>query len=139
GYTLMRTGRGPEASLTIRGALSRAGLSEAWTARLTALSALIEGALRNPDEGASVFDNALAVAEGSGDRLAIGYSLHVMSIRSLMRRDMAGVLDLTSRGLAVIGGDPEASDLRLVMLANRVVVLGELDRQAEAIEIARET
>ncbi len=86
-----------------------------------------------------MFDDALAVAERSGDRLAIGYSLHALSLRSLIRRDTAGVLDLTSRGLAAIGGDPEASDLRLLMLANRVTVLGQLDRQAEAIDTARET
>ena len=48
------------------------------------------------------------------------------------------MLDLTSRGLAVIGDDPQATDLRLLMLANRVSALGELDRQAEAIATARE-
>ena len=139
GNTFMRTGRGAEASLTVRGALSRAGLSEAWTAKLTALSAVIQMVLGLPNQGPSVFDDALAVAERSGDRLAIGYSLHALSLRSLIRRDTAGVLDLTSRGLAAIGGDPEASDLRLLMLANRVTVLGQLDRQAEAIDTARET
>ncbi len=138
GYTFMRTGRGAEASLTVRAALSRAGLSQAWTARLTALNALIQVVMRLPDQGASMFDDALAVAERSGDRLAIGYALHVMSIRSIMRRDTAAMLDLTSRGLAVIGGDIQATDLRLLMLANRVSVLGELDRRAEAIETARE-
>jgi DNA-binding CsgD family transcriptional regulator len=138
GNTFMRAGRGAEASLTVRGALSRAGLSEAWTAKLTALSAVIEMVLGLPDQGGSVFEDALAVAERSGDRLAIGYSLHVMSLRSITRRDTAGALDQTSRGLAVIGGDPEASDLRLLILANRVTVLGELDRQAQAIDTARE-
>jgi DNA-binding CsgD family transcriptional regulator len=138
GYTFMRTGRGAEASLTVRAALSRAGLSQAWTARLTALSALIQFLSGVSDQGAGMFDDALAVAERSGDLLAIGYSLHVMSLRSIMRRDPVGVLDLTGRGLAVIGGDIQASDLRLLMLANRVGVLTELDRRAEAIESARE-
>jgi DNA-binding CsgD family transcriptional regulator/tetratricopeptide (TPR) repeat protein len=122
----------------VRGALGRAGLSEGWTARLTALSALIQLALGLPDEGISVFDDALAVAERSGDRLAIGYSLHALSIRSLIWRDIAGILDLTGRGLAVIDGDPEAADLRLLMLSNRAAALGELDRRAEAIEAAHE-
>src|SRR5712691_7881034 len=138
GYTFMRTGRGAEASLTVRAALSRAGLSQVWTARLTALSAIIQLLSGLSDQGPSVLDDALAVAERSGDRLAIGYALHVMSIRSIMRRDTAAMLDLTSRGLAVIGGDIQATDLRLLMLANRVSVLGELDRRAEAIETARE-
>jgi DNA-binding CsgD family transcriptional regulator/tetratricopeptide (TPR) repeat protein len=85
-----------------------------------------------------IVDDALAVAERSGDRLAIGYSLHTMSLRSLIRRDLDGLVDLTGRGLAVVDGDPEASDLRLLMLANRVDALGELDRRAEAIDTARE-
>ena len=37
----------------------------------------------------------------------------------------------------MVGDDPQASDLRLLMLANRVSVLGELDRRAEAIESGR--
>jgi DNA-binding CsgD family transcriptional regulator len=138
GYAIMRTGRPAEALLTVRAALGRAGLSGAWTARLTALHALIQLLSGPSDEGTGLPDEALAVAESSGDRLAIGYSLHAMSLRSLIRRDMAGMLDLTSRGLAVTGGDPEACDLRLLMLANRTSVLGEFDRRAEAIETARE-
>ena len=137
GYTLMRTGRAAEAAVTIRATLGRAGLSQAWTARLTALDALTQLALGLPDQDTSVFDDALAVAERSGDQLAIGYSLHAMSLRSQIRRDAVGVLDLTSRGLAVIGGDPRATGLRLLMLANRASVFGELDRQAEGIESAR--
>ncbi len=138
GYTLMRTGRAAEASLIVGAALSRAGLSQAWTARLTALSALIQLALGLSGQSAGVLDDALAVAERSGDRLAIGYSLHALSVRSIIRRDEVGILDLTSRGLAAIGDDPQASDLRLLMLANRASALGELDRRAEAIETARE-
>ena len=138
GYTFMRTGRGAEASLTVGAALGRAGLSQVWTARLTALSAIIQLLSGLSDQGPSVLDDALAVAERSGDRIAIGYSLHALSVRSSLRRDEIGVLDLTGRGLAVIGDDPQASDLRLQMLANRASVLGELDRRAEAIETARE-
>ena len=59
-----------------------------------------------PDQDDSVLDDALATAERSADPLAIGYSLHAMSLRSQILRDEAGVLDLTSRGLAVIGADP---------------------------------
>ncbi len=139
GYTLMRTGRAAEASLTVRAALRRAGLSQAWTARLTALDVLIQLVLGLPGQGPGILDDALAVAERSGDRLAIGYSLHAMSVLRNMRRDEAGLLDLTSRGLAVIGDDPEVTDLRLLMLANRVSALGQLDRRAEAIETARTT
>ena len=156
GYTLMRTGRPADAARTIRAALSRqtpavgsadgspqtplrrADLSQSWTARLTSLDALIQLVMGLPDQDGSVLEDALATAESSGDRLAIGYSLHAMSIRGIIRRDAAGVLELTSRGLAVIGDDPQATDLRLLMLANQVSALGELDRRGEAIDTARE-
>jgi hypothetical protein len=82
--------------------------------------------------------DALAVAERSGDRLAIGYTLHALSLRSEMRRDAAGMLELTGRGLAVIGDDPEGTDLRLLMLANRAAEFREFDRQDEAMQTARE-
>ena len=82
GYTLMRTGRAADASLTVRAALRRADLSQAWTARLTALDALIQLVMGLPDQDENVLDDALATAERSGDPLAIGYSLHAMSLRS---------------------------------------------------------
>jgi DNA-binding CsgD family transcriptional regulator len=138
GYTLLRTGRPAEAAQTIREALSRTGLSATWTARLTALNALIQLVLGLPEQDPNVLEDALAVAERSGDRLAIGYSLHAMSLHSGMRRDTADMLALTTRGLTVIGDDAEAGDLRLLMLAHQVSVLGELDRRTEAIEAARE-
>ena len=137
-YTLMRTGRAAEATDTIRATLGQAGLSLTWTARLTALDAIVQVALGLADEDTGVFDEALATAERSGDRLAIGYSLHAMSLRSQLRRDAASMLELTSRGLDEIGGDRQAAGLRLLMLANRASMLGELDRRAEAIETARE-
>jgi DNA-binding CsgD family transcriptional regulator len=138
GYTLLRTGRPAEAVTTIREALSRTGLSAAWTARLIALNALIQLVVGLPDRDPNVLEDALMVAERSGDRLAIGYSLHVMSLQSGIRRDTAGMLAHASRGLTVLGDDAEASDLRLLLLADQVSVLGELDRRAEAIEAARE-
>ncbi len=137
-YTFMRTNRLAEAAATVQATLRRGGLSEAWTARLTALRALIQSVLGLPDEGMGILDDALAVAERSGDRLAIGYSLHAMSMQDLIRRDTADDFELTDRALAVIGDDPEVTDLRLLILANRVAALGDRDRRAEAIETARE-
>jgi DNA-binding CsgD family transcriptional regulator/tetratricopeptide (TPR) repeat protein len=137
-YTLMRTGRAAQALQVVGAVLGRAGLSEAWTARLTALHALIEMASGLAQDRMGVLDDVLAVAERSGDRLAIGYSLHAMSLRSEVRRDTSGVLELTGRGLAVVGDDPEGTDLRLLMFANRATALREFDRQDEAMQTARE-
>jgi DNA-binding CsgD family transcriptional regulator len=138
GYTLMRTGRAAEASVIVQETLSRAGLSPAWVARLTVLGALIQVALALPDQDLTILDDALAVAEHSGDRLAIGYALHALSLRSSYRRDRLDVLDLTGRALAVVGDDSQATDLRLLVFSNQVAALSELDRLAEAVDVARE-
>ena len=155
GYTFLRTGRRAEASVTVREVLNmqtqqlrsadgrpqnaarRTGLGEAWTARLTALDALLQLILRVPG-GESGLPDALAVAERSGDPLAIGYTLHALTVQSDRQRDTSAMLELVSRGLAVIGDDARTSDLRLMLLANRVAALSVLDRSAEAIDAARE-
>ena len=137
GYTLMRTGRHAEASATVREALGGPRLKEPWTARLTALDGLLQLILGLPD-GESVLDDALAVAERSGDALAIGYAMHALAMLSLTRGDTTGKLEWANRGLAVLGDDAQASDLRLMLISNRTDALSGLDRQAESIEAARE-
>ena len=138
GYTFMRTGRVAEASATVREALARVGLGEVWTARLTALDALLQLVQGLPDGDASMLDDALVVAQRSGDALAIGYALHVLSLYSGTQRDILGMLERVSRGLAVLGDDAQTSDLRLLMYAHRVGGLSVLDRSAEAIDAGRE-
>jgi DNA-binding CsgD family transcriptional regulator len=138
GYTLMRTSRAAEASAIVKAGLGRTRISEVWTARLTALDALLYLVQSLPDVDASVLDDALAVAERSGDALAIGYALHVLTVFSLTQRDNQGTLERSGRGLAVLGDDPQASELRLSLLANRAAALSALDRSADTIETARE-
>jgi len=114
GYTLLRTGRAPEAGALIEATLAQPKLSEAWSARLTALSAIVMQVSGVPDRGESATERAVAVAERSGDRLALGYALHAMSVYGNVRRDHAGHLACSSRALSVIGDDPQATDLRLL-------------------------
>jgi DNA-binding CsgD family transcriptional regulator len=138
GYTLMRTGRTPEAGALIEATLGQPGLSPVWSARLTALDAIIQQLAGVVDGAADATERAVAVAERSGDWLALGHALHAMSLSMHQRRDQVAFLDYTTRGLSVIGDDPQATDLRLLMLANRVSSLADLDRRAEAIATARE-
>jgi tetratricopeptide (TPR) repeat protein len=138
GYTLMRTGRAQQAAALIEATLAQPGLSQAWSARLLALNALLQQLSGVPDRGESATERAVAAAETSGDRLALGYALHAMSLYWSVHRDHAGFLACTSRALSEIGDDPRATDLRLLLLANRASILGEVDRPAEAIATARE-
>ena len=48
------------------------------------------------------------------------------------------MLDYTDRALSLTELDPQASDLRLVLLTNKALKLSEIDRHAEALAPARE-
>jgi DNA-binding CsgD family transcriptional regulator len=138
-YTLARGGRPTQAATIAAQALGRPGLSPAWQARLQARQAMTQAVLGQWDEAAKIAGQALDGAERAGDRLAAGYALHVLSVvDDNDRRDHAAYLSHIDQALTVIGDDPQATDLRLLLLANRAGALGDLDRQAEAEATIRE-
>jgi tetratricopeptide (TPR) repeat protein len=138
GYALSRTGRHDEAAAVMSAALARPGLGGVWAARLRARQAMTLCITGQPDQAAELAERALADAERAGDRFAAGYALHALSVVAFFRRDRAGSLGRIDEALAVIGDDPQATDLRLLMLANRAGALGDLDRRAEAGPVLRE-
>ena len=135
-YSLLRAGHPAEAIDALKIAATRPGVSEVWTARLRALQALMLAMTRRLDEAAEVAARALADAERTADPFATGYVLHAQSSASFLGRDLAGALSRIDQALAVIGNSDQATDLRLMLLANRVGALGLLDRHDEAIAAA---
>jgi DNA-binding CsgD family transcriptional regulator len=135
--TLRRTGRTGEAAAVVEQALARPGTSQAWHARLRSAQALTQLMLSQWEQGAQTARQALAEAEQAGDRLASGYALHALSQVELSQRGAHG-LDYINEALAVIGDDAQATDLRLVLLANRESRLEDTDRMAEADVTIRE-
>jgi tetratricopeptide (TPR) repeat protein len=131
-YTLVRTGRADEALAVTGEALSAGDVPDAWRARLRSAhaSALANGS--RFDEAAAAAAEALADAERADDRLAAGYALHIQSLVSGFGGDNAASLTLMERALAVIGDDPETTDLRLLLLGNRLTALVNVGREAEA-------
>jgi DNA-binding CsgD family transcriptional regulator len=136
-YSRMRTGCVTGADSVIEAALTRLGRTPA-TARLIALRAMILLILGKFDESAKASDEALVTAEKSGDRLAAGYAHHARSMVAMMHRNLQAGLDHTAQALAVIGGDLQASDLRVLVMANRIGLLSEMDRQQDAAAEGRE-
>jgi DNA-binding CsgD family transcriptional regulator len=135
-YSLLRAGHPGEAIDALKIAVTRPGMSETWSVRLRALQALMLTMARRLDEAAAVADRALADAERSADPFATGYVLHAQSSMSFIGRDLAAALGRIDRALAAIGNSDQATDLRLMLLANRVGALGLLDRHEEAIGAA---
>src|SRR5712691_200440 len=81
---------------------------------------------------------ALAEAEQAGDRLAAGYALHALANVSYYRRESTARQEYVDRALSMIEIDPQTTDLRLLLLANKAAGLSNQDRQAEAIATARQ-
>jgi DNA-binding CsgD family transcriptional regulator len=135
-YSRMRQGRIAEADAAIATALARHGQAAA-VARLMALRAMIALLSGQLGESARIAEEALAAASRLGDRLAAGFALHVRSMLSAVQRDNEAALAENGRALDVIRDDPQATDLQVLVLANRISLLSELDRWPEAMTEAR--
>jgi DNA-binding CsgD family transcriptional regulator len=137
-YATQRTGQVDEAIVQIEQGLARPGLSEPQKARLRALHAMALTSTGAYDRAEVVALQALAAAEEGGDRLAAGYALHALSNVSFHRLEETQRLEYIDRALSMTEMDPEATDLRLLLLGNKTFHLSSLDRSAEAMVIARQ-
>jgi DNA-binding CsgD family transcriptional regulator len=137
-YSLMRTVRSADAASMIEQALTRPGLSEVHTARLSALYSMTLIGSGRADEGIKVAGEALAKAQAIGDPLATGYAMQSSMWYVFQTGDFAEMLDRTDQTLDVIGDDPQTIDLHLLLLMNRFTLLGSLDRPVEALATAHQ-
>jgi DNA-binding CsgD family transcriptional regulator/tetratricopeptide (TPR) repeat protein len=137
-YAIQRTGQVDEAIAQVERGLARPGLSEPQKARLRSLHAMVLTSKGEYDRAEVVARQALEAAGEGGDRLAAGYALHALSNVSFHRLEETKRLEYIDRALSVIEMDSQASDLRLLLLANKTLHLSSLDRPAEAMAVARQ-
>ncbi|TCO52461.1 helix-turn-helix transcriptional regulator [Actinocrispum wychmicini] len=123
-------GKSVEALPALKDALDTPGLTTAHRARLLVLTARTHRALGQVDDAEAL---ATAALEQTDDRFATGWALHVLTLVAMMRGAMVEALPLFERALAVSAGDPELTDLRLLLRINQAVTFGDLDRYAEAV------
>jgi DNA-binding CsgD family transcriptional regulator len=138
GYAQLRTERPALAGSTLATALSRPAVADLWAGRLRAMRAITLSVLGDPAEAAGTGQSALECADKADDQIGVGYALHSMAFAAMHRRDDALAVDLISRALLAIGHDPRASDLRVMLLANKASCLMSEDRPGEAMAAARE-
>jgi DNA-binding CsgD family transcriptional regulator len=131
-YTLLRTRRAGEALTVVGEALAGEDVPDVWRARLRSVTAMLLLDECRYDDAGTAAAAALADADRAGDGFAAGYALRVQASLRSLSRDFPAALELIDRGLAVIGDDPETADLRLLLLSNRLVGLGNLERDADA-------
>jgi DNA-binding CsgD family transcriptional regulator len=133
GYALMRGNQLEEARAVTSQALAERTLTPVWTARVRALHAMVLGSVGQHVEAMRTGYQAEAEGARVGDRIAVGYALHALSLLHIwLERDDEKCVQLIDRALAVIGDQPETTELRLMLLGNRMPALGNLGRLAEA-------
>jgi DNA-binding CsgD family transcriptional regulator/tetratricopeptide (TPR) repeat protein len=123
-YTLLRTQRPGEALAPVSEALGAVDVPEVWRARLRSLSALVLMIESRYGDAAAEAAAALADAEEAGDRFAGGWALHVQSFGFQMSSgDYAAAQEMNERALTTIGDDLETTDLRLLLMTRRLLLL----------------
>jgi DNA-binding CsgD family transcriptional regulator len=129
-------GRSDEALAALERAHTLSDISAQQRARLLVLIARAHRDLGEVSVAGNVAAKALATAEEAGDTWALGWSLHVLTVVSIMKGDVALALPLFDRALDVVGDEPTLTDLRLLLQINKAVALGDLDRYDEALRTA---
>lgn len=132
-YVPYRASQAESAIAELESALSDEKLPDVWRARLMSLLALVQRAgLGELDTAAECARQAIALGERAGDPFAVGQSLEVLWQVDAVRRDYTRAIEHLDQALAVIGADLDLTDLRLVVLDNRLFSLQCLDRLDEA-------
>jgi DNA-binding CsgD family transcriptional regulator len=132
-YALPRMGRHEQAIEVTGQALSRDGLPAIWSARLRARRATSLFAAGRYDAARAEAERAEAEGTQVGDRLAVGYALYTLArLEFYGRPNLAAAKDAIDRALAVLGDDPQATDLVLMLMANLGGALSALGKSAAA-------
>ncbi len=133
-----RAGLFAESLAALDRALGSAGISARHRARLLAMAARTHTNLGDVKEAARVATAAREAAAEAGDSWAMGWALSVLAIVTGVQGHMSDALPLFDRALDVTASEPALTDLRLLLQINKAVALGNLDRYAEALAVARQ-
>ncbi|MET9633850.1 BTAD domain-containing putative transcriptional regulator [Lentzea sp. NPDC006480] len=138
-YVPYRASRATESIDELEIALADTGLPDLWRARLLSLLSLVLRAGPGDLEAASErAHEGIDLGERARDPFSVGQSLEVLWQVDAVRRDYVRAAGHLDRALAVIGTDASLTDLRLVLLDNRLFTLQCLDRLDEASETLRQ-
>lgn len=134
GYALPRLGRLEEAIDVIGQALDRDKLPPVWSARLRARRATSLFAVGDYDTARAEAQQAETESTHTGDRLALGYALFTLAKLDIVAHGIitAAAKELFHRALAVLGDEPQTTDLALQIMVTFGGLLGVVGLPLEA-------
>jgi DNA-binding CsgD family transcriptional regulator len=133
GYALSRLDRLDQAIEVTGRALAREGLPPVWSARLRARRSMSLFGVGRYEEASAEAGRAEAEGVQAGDRLAVGFSLYTRAeVEFYYRRNAAAGKAAADRALAMLGDEPEAMDLVLLLMVNLGGALLALGLYAES-------
>ena len=122
GRSLQALGRMDEALDVVSDALDRLEDSPSWRARLRGVRAEIMIVCGRP-EGVEEAERAVAEADETGDSYAAAYALHALCMANHPVGSPHSGLAVTRRALTLASDDPEFTEVRLMLLRERVRAL----------------
>jgi tetratricopeptide (TPR) repeat protein len=134
----MLSGRYEDSLATLDRALDSPEIPAQCRARMLVLVARTHSNWGEVDKAAEAAEAARAAASQTGDRWAMGWALHVLTIVTATQGHMTDALPLFEQAIAVTQTDPALTDLWLLLQINQAVTLGNLDRYEEALAAARQ-
>ncbi|HET9171352.1 MAG TPA: LuxR C-terminal-related transcriptional regulator [Actinospica sp.] len=140
GYSLMRLQRLDDVLLALDAAAAAPEVPPHWLARYAALRAVAFCTCDQLEQARDAARDALAAGRLANDPMAIGYALHAQSYVSIVAdQDCATAVTLIERATAVVRGEPDLVDLRLLLWVNRFTVGFEIgDSPEELMDGARQ-
>jgi DNA-binding CsgD family transcriptional regulator len=130
---LLRMGLQEQAIEVTDQALAREGLQPVWSARLRARRAASLFAVGCYEEASAEAERAEAEGNQAGDHLSVAYSLYTRArLEFFRRRNLTRAKDAIERALAVLGDEPQATDLTLLLMAYLGGALSALGNKDEA-------
>jgi DNA-binding CsgD family transcriptional regulator len=123
----LRSGRQDDAVDIAREALTQLDVGTCERTRLEAWQSVAYTTAGRRAQGYALAHWALAQARAGGDPLALAYAHHAVSLAAPINEGI-GQID---QALAVLGSDPDSTDLRISLTRNRLIWLVQLGRMRE--------
>ncbi|MFI0469583.1 AAA family ATPase [Saccharopolyspora sp. 5N102] len=131
-WSLAVRGLDEQAAEVVERALRTPGFERPWLARMHAMLGQVMLVRGEFESANSAVKQALSEARPVHDGFALGLALHVRAAALARQCDLAGAVDCYDQARAELDDAPENTDLRLLVLGNRMVLLFGLGRAEDA-------